>query len=213
MPNLAVRAVACVVALVALVGCGESSHGNTDDEAGGKGGSGGSGGGSGTPSAAGLTLNLLPPITSEVPGSEGRSCPVGGTGAFTYAIGMPKPLGTVSNGTQGVGVFCRVTGSGAVSADLSGPDATSRQKIQFTVTSAITDVREPTPADVSFYAPDTLNLVVLDGFPACTLDPITILKAGAILADVTCPLLGSVTDSSMACRAEGTLAFEYCSTE
>ena len=205
MQKLVVRGVVSVVALMALVGCGESSKGNDDEPR--------KDAGSDTPSAAGLTLNLTAPITSELPGAEGRSCRAGGTGAFSYAIGMPAPLKTISNGTEGVGVFCQVTRRGEVSANLIGPDANSKQKIQFTVTSMVTSVNAATPAEVTFSSPDTSNLVALDGFPGCTLGFITVLKAGAILADVTCPLLGSVTDASVGCRAEGTFAFEYCSTE
>lgn len=210
MQKLVARGVACVVTLVALAGCGESSNG-TDDDASGNGGS--NGGRSSTPSAAGLTLDLSPPDPSEVPGSEGRSCPAGGTGARTYRLGMPKPLGTISSGTDGVAVSCSVTEEGAAAATMSGPDTNDMQALDFTVISYIDDARRPTAAKIKFFTADTSELEVLEGFPDCTLDPITVLKAGAILADVTCPLLGSVADSSVACRAEGTFAFEYCSTE
>src|SRR5690348_14119398 len=198
MHRLVSSGVTTLAALVVAVGCGGSSTSDGDDA--GKGGSGGGGGSASHPPAAGLAINLTPPIVSEVPAAAGRTCTAGGVGAWSYAVGAPKPHGTVANGAAGVGVACTVTGSGSIDGSVSGPEEQSHQPLSFDVLGTVTNTFEPTSAKISFYAPDTLTLQVLDGFPDCTLDHFDVLKAGAVLADFTCPLLASATDASAGCH-------------
>jgi hypothetical protein len=38
-------------------------------------------------------------------------------------------------------------------------------------------------------------------------------KAGAILTDIDCPLIGATDDATSGCSVRGTIAFEYCKTD
>lgn len=186
----------------------------------GLGGAGGTGGGvQNPPPAAGLTVALTQPSVTEVPGLGARTCNVPEAG-HVYTIGTPAPGGTVPDGTDDVHVSCaiglNVDGMTMnVYADVSGADTTTVVPIALEVESPSIKSRDPAPAAVSFDAPENGHLVPLDpdsDFPPCLLGPFATLKDGAMLADFTCPLLGSPDDDTIGCRAHGTLGVEYCET-
>jgi hypothetical protein len=195
---------------------GTGATGGTSSQ--GLGGTGGTGGSvPNPPAAAGLTITVTQPSETEVPGLGTRSCIVASTGYIMYAIGVPAPGGTVPDGTGDVQVSCTVglNSDGAtmsVYANVSGSDANYMEPISLEVTSPTIHSRDPAPAVISFGSSDNGQLVPLDGLPGCTLGPFGTLKNGAMLADFTCPLLGSPDDASVGCRVNGTLGVEYCQT-
>jgi len=169
-------------------------------------------GGTTTPAASGVSLALSPVLTP----NSGRLCNAGTTGAFTYQIGEPAPGKTIESGMQGVVVSCAVeidaAGNTQLNATISGVDANGHKPMALSVTSQI-DAGDAMPsATLTFISPDVGSLTTLTDYPACTLGPITVLKSGAILADMDCPVVGSLDDASSGCRAHGTIAFEYCAT-
>lgn len=190
---------------------------------GGTGGSGGAGGlsasaGSGvmpTPPAAGFNITLLPADSSSSDAGATRNCNAGLSG-MTYSIGQPAPGYTVPNGTGGVSVSCTVGlgsdgASMSVYANVLGPDATTGELITLFVTSGMIPSRDPAPASVTFFL-GTNQFTPVDGYASCMLGPFATLKTGAMLADLTCPMLGSTQDNTLGCALHGTLAVEYCST-
>jgi hypothetical protein len=212
------------VSVFAAAGCGGTveddsppptgGSGGSGSGSGGTGGSGGSGGDSTNtvPSASGVSITLSP---STIP-NGGRSCNAGTLGAFTYQIGQPQPGKTIESGTQGVMVDCAVelddSGNTQLNATISGTDANGDKPMALSVTSQIAAGDPVPPATFTFFSPDTGPLTVLTSYPSCTLGPITVLKSGAILADIDCPLIGAVDDNTSGCRVTGTIAFEYCAT-
>ncbi|HEV8551561.1 MAG TPA: hypothetical protein VGQ57_21080 [Polyangiaceae bacterium] len=222
--------VAGTLAVLCALGCGGHSVRHSGTEGSGRmssGPSGGDGGGSGggpdeggaflAPAGAAFSVSLSAPMTSELPHGTNRTCSAGSTGAFTYAIGQPAPGKTISNGQQEVGVRCAVIpeadGSVTVSAAVNGPDTNLGEMIELEVSGTVDpDPSHASLSHVTFFAPETLRLEVIDDFPLCDLGPFTVLKPGALLADFHCALLGTTDDTSNGCRAAGTLALEYCST-
>jgi hypothetical protein len=200
----------------ASAGCGGKVTDGSSSEPAASGGTSGAGIGSTqsekTPAASGVSITLSP-ATSE---SGGRSCDAGTTGAFTYQIGEPRPGHTVESGKDGVAVECAVEldsgGNAALNATVSGADANGHKPMSLTVTSALAAGEEMPAAELTFISPDTAALTTLADHPSCTLGPIAVLKSGAVLADFHCPLIGSVDDVASGCRADGTIAFEYCAT-
>jgi hypothetical protein len=156
-----------------------------------------------------------------VPNLGSRACSAGDSGSHTYGIGSPVPGRTITSGTSGVEVICTVKPSATadafdVSAAVSGSDNVGLEKFSLNIagTVARTDSLESTPVDqLAFYTATTLALETHPAYPPCTIGPVTTLKSGAMLADFSCPVLVSSTESSSGCKATGTLAIEYCTTE
>jgi hypothetical protein len=164
-----------------------------------------------TPAAAGAEVELGPPAASLAPG---RSCNAGTNSSFTYAIGQPDPGKTIEDGTNDVKVSCTIKNSGEFDVSLSGIDSNGKQPMSFTFTGVMKDKTTPASntASMTFFSPDTSHLNTLVGFPACTIGPVVTYKAGAMLTDVDCPLIGANDDSVSGCKVHGTIAFEYCKT-
>jgi hypothetical protein len=170
-----------------------------------------------TPPAAGLSVTLSQADASSSDAGAPRNCNAGPTGQLVYGIGQPAPGYTVPNGTNGVIVDCSVGlgsdgASMSVSAYVSGPDTTTGEGISLKVTSGMIPSRDPAPATVSFTYMGTNQLTPVDGYGPCTLGPFATLKTGAMLADFTCPMLGSAQDDTSGCAVSGRLAVEYCNT-
>jgi hypothetical protein len=187
----------------------------------GLGGSGGSGGTGGTttkpPAAVGFGITLSASAVTDNQGNPVGTCHVGPTGATSYSIGVPAAGYTIPDGTGGVSVSCYVgLNSDAttmnVAGNVSGPDAATSQAISLVVTSPMIQSRDGAPANIAFSSDSMGALTPIDSNYPCTLGPFGTLKNGAMLADFTCPLLGSPTDATVACNAHGTLALEYCDT-
>jgi hypothetical protein len=212
--------IAGTLAALGALGCGGSSVRHSGEPEQGQGASAGDDDDAGKPqpsAAAGLSISLTPPLDSELPHGTTRTCPAGSSGAFTYAIGKPAPTKTISNGTQEVGVRCLVMpnadGSFTVDAEINGPDTNTGEFIVFALNgTANLDPARQSLAHVTFAASKVQRLEIIDDFPLCELGPLTVLKAGALLGDFECALLGSTSDTASGCRAYGTLALEYCST-
>jgi hypothetical protein len=201
-------------------GSGGSGQNNGGTAQGGSGGAGPETGGSTstprdvpTPAAVGLSISLSPPEELPTVDIGGRTCPAGASGAATYTLGKPAPGGTIADGTDGVTVDCTVRADGSVSASVSGYDSERRERISLSFAGALgpSSVTGPT-AVFQFYAPETLALHTGSPFPNCSVGPITTLKAGAVLADFSCPIIVASDDSTSGCAVHGTLAFEYCQT-
>ena len=240
MNGVSLGAAGSLLLFVAALGCGgHSAHDADDDGAGanagdaaGTGGgvvanggaaanggsstsgNGGSSGRSGppTPAAVGLSISLSPAESTTVDFGP-RSCPVGSTGILTYALGTPAPGGTLASGTSGATVSCTVTASGMVSAEVSGYDSATNERVALNFSAQLDQSANPMGlGSLQFYSPDTSALHVDTHFPACTVGPITTLKQGAVLAGFSCPILVADDDPMLGCAAEGTLALEYCLT-
>lgn len=164
-----------------------------------------------TPAAGGVVAQLSPP-SSDI--AQGRGCNAGTNGAFTYMIGQPDPGKTIEDGTKGVHVSCTIKADGAFDASIKGTDSNGKKPVSFSFTGTVKDKATPAsnPSTMSFFSPDTSGLYTLDGFPACTVGPVVTYKAGAMLTDIDCPLIGSPQDSVSGCKVHGTIAFEYCKT-
>jgi hypothetical protein len=170
-----------------------------------------------TPPAAGFSVMLSQGAQPDSDGGVTRNCNIGPSGGMSYSIGAPAPGYTVPNGTGGVSVNCLVGlgpdgASMSVSAYVFGPDATTGENITLQVTSDMIPSRDPAPATVSFIYMSTHTLTPVDGYGPCMLGPFATLKPGAMLAKLSCPMLGSAQDNTIGCALEGTLAVEYCST-
>jgi hypothetical protein len=220
-------------ALSSLTGAcgGASSHedstgGGAGDGTGATGGSSnplGSGGSGGvpTPPRVGLSLTLRPPEPAEVPNLGSRECYAGISSTFTYALGTPIPGGTIVGCDvddfmcTGTVVECLVHGDGTFSGSGSGTDANGKKPMSFSFDGRIVDKLNPVSNTgyMTFFSPDTLEMTVLDGYPRCSFGPVTTFKAGAILTDIDCPLIGSADDTTSGCSVKGTIAFEYCETD
>lgn len=208
-----------------LVGCGGESERKRDPDEGesGRGGTGNasSGGSSGfqNPSAIGLEASLRPALLEDNP--DGRSCQVQPNGSRSYMIGRANGDGTVENGKDGVEVSCFVTEDGQLAVELSAENQAVGQSGSFgmSLSGAIdskTDVAQNT-GSLGFRDAYAGLLVTNATTPPCTFGPPTAggaitQKAGALLAKFTCPLILSVDSPSDGCRAEGTIAIEYCGT-
>ncbi len=216
---------ACMGLALMSAGCsGKSSADGDDDASSGAGGTGasggtsagGTGGSSDAPASAamGVTLSLKPPSAASVPGLGGRTCNAGTSGAFTYAIGSPAPGKTIENGTLGVMVSCSVTADREFNLRGGGMDANGAQPLSFSFTGTVGSTTDPSQnaAAMTFFSPDTGHLSTLASFPSCTFGPVTVIKAGAILTDFDCPLIGAADDLTSGCAVHGTIAFEYCQT-
>jgi hypothetical protein len=166
---------------------------------------------------------LSAPTASAGAAVGSRQCLAGTTGAFTYVIGAPEPGHTIEDGKAGVMVTCFVDASiDGTSEDISlmasGIDQNGAKPVSVSLSAAVpldgngAAVSEPAPATLTFFSPDTGHLSTLEPFPSCTLGPATVLKRGAMLADVDCALIGSVDDVTNGCRVHGTIAIEYCQT-
>jgi hypothetical protein len=166
-----------------------------------------------TPAAGGVSMSLTPAGTTV--GGTRNNCTAGTSGSFTYSIGDPTPHKTVEDGTDGVSVSCTVKDDGTFSASIGGKDPNINSNINFTFTGTVNQNDEKTPASnpstMTFYSPQTLHINTLDGYPACTLSNISVYKAGAMLADIDCPIIGD-SEGSTGCKVHGTMAFEYCLT-
>jgi hypothetical protein len=162
----------------------------------------------------GVTLSLKPPSAASVPGLGGRTCNAGTSGAFTYAIGTPAPGQTIEDGTLGVMVSCSVTADREFNLMGSGVDANGEHPLSFTFTGTVSSTTDASQnaAAMTFFSPDTGHLSTLASFPTCTFGPVTVIKPGAILTDLDCPLIGAPDDSTSGCAVHGTIAFEYCKT-
>jgi hypothetical protein len=184
-------------------------------------GSGGSGAEPATPAAVGLTISLTQPSSAEVPDLGSRACSAGDSGSHTYTLGSPAPGRTITSGTNGVEVTCTVKPSASgdafdVSAMISGADNVGLEKFSLDIAGAVTriDTTASSPDDqLTFYTGSTLTLETRSPYPSCRIGPVTTLKSGAMLADFSCPVLVSTTESAIGCKATGTLAIEYCTAE
>jgi len=167
----------------------------------------------------GISINLSDPSATDVPNVDisGRSCTAGESGAATYVIGLPAANKTVENGKGGVKVTCTVRGDGSFAAEAAGLDGYTKQRLSMNISGRITD-RTPNAkaagtGPMQFYTPVTSALFTnFPMFPECTFGPVTTLKKGAILTDITCPILVADNDASSGCKVKGTVAFEYCLT-
>ena len=169
-----------------------------------------------TPAAMGISINLSDPMQADLPNNDigSRSCPAGASGASTYIIGQPAANKTVENGKGGVTVECTVRGDGSFSAEASGYDGYTKQRLSMNVSGRIADktLKVAGSGPFQFYTPQTLALHTGNGFPECTFGPVTTLKKGAILTDIDCPIIIASDDSTSGCKVHGTVAFEYCKT-
>ena len=165
-----------------------------------------------SPPAAGVSLTLSPPDPMY---TTTRSCYAGTTGSFTYAIGQPDPGKTIENNKQGVSVSCLVKGDGSFNAQVGGIDENGHKPVSFSFSGQIVDQTTPAKNTGSMTAtsPDTGAMTTqIMGAPQCTFGPVSTLKKGALLTDVSCGLIGSTDDASTGCSVHGTIAFEYCKT-
>jgi hypothetical protein len=198
--------------------------------AGGSGASSASGGASGTPEVArgAVEIRLSPPNTSIPNVGTRTACTAGTTGTYTYFLGA-SPQGATGEArvrsgllesgqdlTVDCSVVARAAGGYAVAATMSGVDANSRRvAVLFTLEGVVT--ADAAPSDnvgtVEVYTPDTTSLSPLPDLPTCVLGPVYVAKAGALLADFNCPLLGDESDTVKGCQATGTIAIERCLTE
>jgi hypothetical protein len=164
-----------------------------------------------TPAAGGVDVMLGPPAASV---AMGRGCNAGTSGAFTYVIGQPNPGKTIEDGTHGVTVACTIKANGDFDASIKGVDGNGKKPVSFSFTGSVKD--QATPASntsaMTFFSPDTGHMNTLADFPPCTIGPVVTYKAGAMLTDVDCPLIGVTDDSVSGCKVHGTIAFEYCKT-
>jgi hypothetical protein len=192
----------------------QSGSGGTLGEAGES--NGGAAGAAGAPPAgvpaAGLSLTLSQPDASL---ANGRSCTAGSTGQFTYVIGSTMLDHAIADGEDGVHVACEVAFQAGLSyatqGAVSGTDRNSKEAIAFTFSSTIADEYPPS-ATATFSAPETGELTDPSS-PSCTLDPVTTLDSGVLVADIDCPLLASTSDATNGCHLHGTIAFESCVTK
>jgi len=164
-----------------------------------------------SPPAAGVSITLSPP---DMTVSSTRSCNAGTVGAYTYQIGQPDPGKTIENGHDGVTVSCLVKGDGTFNGQIAGADERGRPA-SFSFTGQIVDQMnaKANTGSMTSTSPDTGPMTSqVAGFPTCTFGPVTTLKKGAILTDITCPLVGPIDDASSGCAVSGTIAFEYCKT-
>jgi len=237
-----VRWGACLVLVLLCGACGPSSSEGESGGAAGEGAAGGSGGSSGgttggtggtgnssgtsgtsgttslppTPAAVGLSLSLGP---ADPTIAGGRTCHAGTTSGFTYALGAPTPDRTIEDGKEGVSVSCLVRADGGFSTSGSGMDANGRKPISFSFSGSIEDRSAQANNTVNmgqmtFFSPDTLAMgSSLSGSPGCSYGPVQTLKAGAMLTDIDCPLIGAIDDTTSGCKVHGTIAFEYCETD
>lgn len=166
-----------------------------------------------TPAAMGFSITLRPP-NKNLPGLGSRSCTAGTSSAFTYEVGSPNPGGTIENGKNDVTVDCIVRANKTFTVNGSGNDKNRGIPVNVKINGSVKDEMNyaANQASMAFFSSDTLQLVTLDGFPECTVGPITTLKKGAILADIDCPLIGGAEETSSGCEVHGTFAFEYCKT-
>lgn len=166
-----------------------------------------------TPAAMGFSLTMSPP-NKDLPGLGSRSCTAGTVSSFTYQVGAPTPGQTIEDGKSNVTVNCTVRANGTFTVTGKGVDKHRGIPVSVTVNGAVKDKSTPAsnPATMTFFSSDTSQLVTLDGFPGCTVGPVTTLKKGAILTDVDCPLIGGPDDTTSGCAVHGTIAFEYCKT-
>ena len=169
-----------------------------------------------TPAAMGISINLTPPSQSEV-GTDvdisGKSCAAEGSGSATYSVGQPAPNKTIENGKGGVTVDCTVRGDGSFTAAAAGLETITKQRISLNVSGVISDASAKVAGTgaLQFYTPGTGALYTRSPFPDCTFGPVTTMKKGALLADITCPIIVGENPQD-GCRAKGTIAFEYCKT-
>jgi hypothetical protein len=165
-----------------------------------------------TPAAVGASLTLTR-VASGVMGSD-RSCNAGTAGGFTYEIGSPNPGKTIEDGKGGVHVNCTVQANGSFNASAEGQDKNGGKHVSFTFNGYIHDrnMAASNPGGMTFFSPDTDQLVTLDNYPQCTFGPVGTLKKGALLTDVDCPVIGTSDSNTGGCSVHGTIAFEYCKT-
>lgn len=156
-------------------------------------------------------MQLSPPASS-VGGTRG--CNAGTSGGWTYLIGQPDPGKTIEDGTKGVSVSCLVKDDGNFNATISGSDTNGGKPVSFSFTGDVKDKMGTTgnTSQMAFFSPDTGHLYTLASAPACTVGPVSVYKPGALLTNITCPLIGSTDDTSSGCQVSGTIAFEYCKT-
>jgi len=194
-------------------GSGQGGGGSGPQNNGGTGGTGGTGGPA-TPAAVGLSISLSPPQQAAIDADIGsRACPAGASGTATYTLGQPAPGKTLPDGTAEVGVDCTVRADGSFSAEVSGYDSATKQRIALNFSGKIdTSSGAKSSAALQFYSPQTLALHTADPFPDCTIGAVTTLKKGALLADFSCPIIVASDDSTSGCAVHGTFAVEYCKT-
>jgi hypothetical protein len=163
--------------------------------------------------AGALSISLAPPGADFL----GRTCHAGASGGFTYAIGRTAPPQTIEDGQDGVVLSCAVLGPVGgpfdVSITLSGTDENAKKPVSVTLagTVAPASTSGTSTMTLGFYSPDTSNLSTLDGFPACVVAEILVLKPGAMLASISCPLIAPDDDTTTSgCKVYGSIAVEYC---
>jgi hypothetical protein len=142
-------------------------------------------------------------------------------GSRVYQVGQPNGDGTVENGTAGIELSCFVTESGQFSIDLFARNQAVGLPGDFginldAVIQSETDAAQNTGL-VEFFDPDAGTMQAGGTAPLCTFGPPSagggiILKAGALLVGFTCPLLATPESPTEGCRAEGTVAVEFCET-
>lgn len=171
------------------------------------------------PAAVGLEAALRGPFPEDNP--EGRRCQVQPNGSRSYVIGRANGDGTVEDGKDGVKLKCTVKAAGQLSIDLNANNQAVGLPGQFSM------ILEGTIHDKMDGTQNTGTLGFHDAYagsmktgvatPPCTFSPTTTggaitQKAGALIAKFTCPLINSVDSPGDGCRAEGTIAVEYCQT-
>jgi hypothetical protein len=97
-----------------------------------------------------------------------------------------------------------------VSITLSGTDDNGKKPVSVTLVGTVA-LAGASPMTLDFYSPDTSDLSTLEGFPSCTVDEVLVLKPGAMLASISCPMIAPEDGTTTSgCEARATIAVEYC---
>jgi len=184
---------------------------------------------------------LLSPASSILPNIGPRTnCTAGSTGTYTYFYGNPDRSSTSDTGQErvlagivqngkGVNVSCTVKSLGgnrfSVSASIGGTDSNfqgNRGSIGVNGTVTVGGPAAGNTAKVTVFSSETSRLDMVDGQPDCTFgpvnsrddtDPLTgIVKEGAFLGDLSCPVIGAYDSTNSGCDVTASIALEHCLT-
>jgi hypothetical protein len=137
---------------------------------------------------------------------------------FVVDVDSPTPTDfgtTLEDGQENAEITCSVTAGGDFEAAGSGTDpmiTAPNGRVNFALAGTASAASGMTLTDISLYTPVTLALTNSGG-PACEMTAVHEVDPGALWADFDCPALVSADSPDVACRANGTLVIEYCSSE
>jgi len=190
-----------------------------------------------TPPGGAAQVQLTPASSTFAPRTN---CTAGMSGTYTYFYGNPDKsaqsdtgqervvAGIVQNG-KGLSVACTVKSLGggkfSVSGTVKGTDSNfqgNQGSIGVNGTVTVGGPAAGNTAKVSVFSAETGRLDMVDGQPGCTFgpvnskddtDPLTgIVKEGAFLGDISCPLVGAYDSAGSGCDVSASIALEHCLT-